>query len=80
MVATATRARVLDPVLSYAKAVTSWRIVAGPLVRLACERHIKDRKEGSARGLYWDLKAANHAIAFFGFLRLADAWLSRRAG
>lgn len=41
------------------------RIVAGPLVRLACERHLRDLKEGPARGLKWDWPAAKRVIDFF---------------
>lgn len=61
-----------DPVLAYAEDVVSGRVVAGRLVRLAAERHIRDLAEGAKRGLRWDLPAAMHAIEFFGWLRLED--------
>lgn len=61
-------AAVLCPVEGYAKAVVSGEIVTGKLVRLACERHLRDLKEGPARGLYWDTEAAQIAINFFGLL------------
>lgn len=54
-----------DPVTDWATAVTSGAIVAGPLVRAACARHLRDLVEGPARGLVWDLSAARHAIEFF---------------
>jgi phage terminase large subunit-like protein len=38
------------------------RIVAGPWVRLACARHLKDLERTDYR---WDLREANHKIAFF---------------
>lgn len=61
-----------DPVKQYALDCTEGREVAGPLVRLACERHLRDLEEGPARGLKWDLAAAEHAIGFFyDVLRLA---------
>ena len=57
------------PVTAYARAVVSGKIVAGRLVRLACERHLADLKVGVKRGLVWDGAAARHAIDFFGHLR-----------
>lgn len=40
-------------------------IVAGPLVRLACERHERDLKEASHRGLEWSLDKANRVFGYF---------------
>lgn len=54
-----------DPVTAYAKAVCLGEIVAGSHVRDACRRHLKDLECGAARGLTWDLEAANHALGFF---------------
>lgn len=54
-----------DPVSAYAEAVVAGRIVAGPLVRLACQRHLRDLVDGPARGLFWDLDAARRALDFF---------------
>jgi phage terminase large subunit-like protein len=54
------------------------RIVAGPLVRLACQRHLADRnlaarKQGHPRGWWFDESAADHIIEFFeDVLRLPD--------
>jgi phage terminase large subunit-like protein len=62
----------------YARDVDDGRIVAGPLVRLACERHLRDRhaaeqKRGHPHGFYFHEAAANHIIDFFEhLLRLPD--------
>ncbi|OUM28282.1 terminase [Pseudomonas putida] len=54
-----------DPATQYAKEVHSGERVAGPDIRNACERHLRDLEEGSKRGLTWDLAAANKAIRFY---------------
>ena len=62
-----------DPITAYARAVVAQRIVAGPLVRLAGARHLRDLKQGRARGLRWDVDAAQFAIGYFrAVLRLAE--------
>ena len=53
-----------DEATDYARAVDSGEIVAGPHVRAACKRHLKDLKEGAARGLYWDIDAAQKIIRY----------------
>ena len=58
-----------DPVTAYARAVVEGQVLTNRLVRLACERHLDDLASGAARGLRFDGQAAQHAIAFFGFLR-----------
>lgn len=58
-----------DPVTQYALDVLAGRIIAGILVRKACERHLSDLATGHERGLYFDVKAAEKAIAFFPLLR-----------
>lgn len=55
----------MDPVTQYASDVVEGRIVAGPLVRLACKRHLADLVEGPKRGLFWDVAAAMRHINFF---------------
>ncbi|WP_240493900.1 terminase large subunit [Paracoccus sp. SM22M-07] len=40
-------------------------IVAGPHVRDAAARHIRDLAEGPARGLFWDVAAARKVIGWF---------------
>lgn len=54
-----------DPATRYAKAVVSGKTIAGPHVRAACARHIKDLEDGAERGLIWDQEAVAHALAFF---------------
>ncbi len=39
--------------------------MAGPHVRNAASRHLKDLEEGPSRGLFWDVDAAKRAIGFF---------------
>jgi phage terminase large subunit-like protein len=58
-----------DPVTQYALDVVAGRIVSGRLVFKACERHLRDLSDGSARGLVWDPVAAQRAIDFFPLLR-----------
>lgn len=43
--------------------------VACRLVRLACERHLRDLEEGPARGLRWQPESAVYACTFFRYLR-----------
>jgi phage terminase large subunit-like protein len=62
----------LDPVTAYARSVVAGKTVAGRLVRLACERHLRDLKEGGQRGLIFSADDAQFAIDFFGCLRLAE--------
>ncbi|MCB1499721.1 MAG: terminase large subunit [Bauldia sp.] len=54
-----------DPVTAYARAVAAGEVVAGPYVRAACARHLRDLDEGAARGLHWDVSLAQRAIGFF---------------
>jgi len=62
-----------DPVTAYAKAVVAGTVVASRLVRLACERHLRDLQDGATRGLHWQFEAATDAIEFFpAVLRLAE--------
>lgn len=54
-----------DPVTRYARGVVAGKIIAGPHVRDACRRHLKDLEEGPARGLFFDREAVARAIGFF---------------
>lgn len=54
-----------DRVSGYANAVLAGEIIAGPDVRNACKRHLRDLKNGPDRGLVFDLASANRAIGFF---------------
>lgn len=55
----------VDPVTQYALDVGAGRVVAGPFVRLAAERHLRDRELGPARGLEFKPKLAARALRFF---------------
>lgn len=54
-----------DPATEYAKKVVAKEIVAGPLVRAACARHLKDLVEGPKRGLVWDIAAYQRVVGFY---------------
>lgn len=54
-----------DRATEYARRVVDGEIVAGPLVRAACKRHLDDLANGGARGLVWKVDQANRAIGFF---------------
>ena len=49
--------------------MTAGVIIAGPKVRAACARHLRDLEEGPARGLCWSPEMAAYAISFTGFIR-----------
>lgn len=66
-------ARRADPVSTYARAVVRKRIVAGPYVRLACERHLRDLREAKKKGLVWRLEMALEAIRFFETMLVLEA-------
>ena len=55
----------LDPVTAWAEDVAAGRIVAGPHVRNAANRHLRDLDEGPARGLRWDREEAKRVIDWF---------------
>jgi phage terminase large subunit-like protein len=68
-----------DRTEAYAVAVTSGKIVAGPHVRNACLRHLKDLADGGDRGLHFDRAAESHAIGFFeDMLRLSGGQFDGR--
>ncbi|WP_207953679.1 terminase large subunit [Shewanella decolorationis] len=54
-----------DRVTRWAKQVASGEFLAGPDIRNACKRHLKDLETGHERGLFFDLASANRAISFF---------------
>lgn len=54
-----------DPVTEYAREVAAGTRIAGPHVRAQCRRHLTDLELGAARGLVWDLAAAQKAIGFY---------------
>ncbi len=57
------------PVSRYALDVVSGRTVAGRLVHLACERHLRDLDNGAEQGLIFDCAAANRVLRFAGLIR-----------
>lgn len=60
-----------DPVTLYARRVTEGELIAGPHVRAACARHLRDLVDGPARGLVWDAAAADRVRRFYSdILRL----------
>ena len=52
---------------AWARAVVSGEVPSNRMIRLACERHLRDLYND--RGLYFDEKAANKAIGLFQFLK-----------
>lgn len=69
-----------DPVTEYARRVGDGRIVAGPHVRDACARHLRDIKDGPSRGLKWDLVEAREVFRFYEeILRLNGGEFEGRA-
>jgi phage terminase large subunit-like protein len=55
----------VDPVTAWAQEVYSGKVLAGPDIRNACGRHLRDLEDGPKRGLTWDLEKANRAIRYF---------------
>ena len=62
-----------NPVTAYAKAVVSGAQLAGRAVRLACERHLRDLKDGPARGLRFDRAAVTRILKFCAALRMPES-------
>jgi len=59
------KAKPVDRATAYAEAVLAGEIIAGPHVRDAAARHLRDIRDAAARGLRWNIEAATEAIAFF---------------
>ncbi|MBI6628335.1 terminase large subunit [Pontibaca salina] len=57
------------PVSRYALAVIEGRIVAGDLVRMACERHLMDLETAGDRGWYFDCQTASRILNFSGLIQ-----------
>ena len=53
------------PTTKYALDVCEGKIIAGPIVRDACKRHLSDLENGNERGIYFDIEKADHALNFF---------------
>lgn len=69
----------IDQVTQYAGDVVSGRIVAGPFVRLACQRHLADLVHGPGRGIEWQPELAERVFLFFECLQLGDGEHAGRA-
>ncbi|MFY9292701.1 MAG: terminase TerL endonuclease subunit [Methylorubrum rhodinum] len=54
-----------DPTTAYAQDAVSGRIVVGELVAAAAERHLRDLRDGAARGLHWRPEQAARPLKFF---------------
>jgi phage terminase large subunit-like protein len=54
-----------DPTTRYARRVVAEQILAGPHVRAACARHLRDLENAPARGLTFDREVARRALEFF---------------
>lgn len=54
----------IDEVAAYAKAVVSKKVLTNKYVYGSCERHLRDLKNSSKRGLYFDVEAANDIFEF----------------
>src|SRR5579859_2524495 len=63
--ATLVRKQPPDRATAYAHAVVAGEIIVGRLVRMACERHLRDLETGHERGLKWDVEKSEYAIEFF---------------
>ncbi|HBC5642017.1 terminase large subunit [Proteus mirabilis] len=60
-------AKVIDGI-RYAEKVVTGKIVAGELVRLACQRFLDDLKEGEKRGITFSEPRAQHILNFYKFV------------
>lgn len=57
--------RRVDPATQYAKDVVQGKLVAGKLVRLACQRHLRDMETAHERGLWFDESEVYRVEEFF---------------
>lgn len=55
----------VDHTTAYARGVVDGRIIAGPHVRDACARHLRDMEDGHLRGLTFHPALADRAFRFF---------------
>lgn len=59
---------IASPVTTYAEQVIAGKVVTGHLVRLACERHLRDLERDD---IHFDEEVASRAIVFFSHLTLS---------
>ena len=69
---TRARRQQLDPTLAYAEDVLAGRVVAGPWVRLAAQRHVEDLRDGPKRGLRFDRELAQVQFDFYRLLQTPE--------
>lgn len=71
------------PVRDYAEKVLSGEIIAGELVKLACQRHMDNLRDSqlavSTFEYYFDDLAADHAINFYRYLKHSKGKWARRS-
>lgn len=60
-----TSSSLTDLATHYATQVVSGVEIAGPDIRHACQRHLRDLSTGNTRGLLWNVGSAQRAIRFF---------------
>ncbi len=53
-----------DPITAWARDAVGGKIVVGEIVAAAAERHLRDLKDGPARGLHWSVEAATRPLRF----------------
>lgn len=53
-----------DPTTAWAQDALAGRIVVGEIVAAACERHLRDIRDGQRRGLHWRPEIAARALNF----------------
>lgn len=62
-----------DQATEYARAVVAGSIVAGPHIRAACARHLRDLETGGARGLEWRVAESEKVIRYFRTVLTVEA-------
>lgn len=50
---------------TYARKVAAGKIIAGPHVRAACQRHLDDLEQAPSRGFFFDLEKVKRGIGFY---------------
>ena len=69
----------IDPTSAYAFDVLTGKIIAGGLVRSACERHFRDLAQAQKKGFEWRPDIARFAIRFVQYCRHSKGeWAGQR--
>lgn len=69
-----------DPATRYALRVVAGEVVAGPHVRAACRRHLRDLEVGHERGLTWHPEDVDRVIAYFSTILTVEKELPDEYG